>query len=120
MIHQFSYAEAKRRLRDLIDAAMRGETVLITHGDQKTVQLVPVAEAKPRPQFGSAKGLIQMADDFDEPLEDFAEKINAAYSDAPDPDERLRRQKMRRIQKSLVEGELNDLERNVEWLRLSL
>ena len=29
------------------------------------------AEQKPRPQFGSAKGLIHMAPDFDEPLEDF-------------------------------------------------
>jgi len=28
---------------------------------------------KKRPQFGSAKGSIQMSDDFDEPLQDFAE-----------------------------------------------
>jgi hypothetical protein len=27
----------------------------------------------PQPQFGSAKGLITMSDDFDEPLEDFEE-----------------------------------------------
>ena len=27
--------------------------------------------AKPRPKFGSAKGLIEISDDFDEPLEDF-------------------------------------------------
>ncbi|MEZ0368259.1 MAG: DUF2281 domain-containing protein [Candidatus Sericytochromatia bacterium] len=27
----------------------------------------------PRPCFGSARGLISMSDDFDEPLEDFAE-----------------------------------------------
>ena len=73
MIHQVSYSEAKRRLHDLIDAAMRGETVLITRRDQKTVQLVPVTEPKPRPQFGSAKGLIQLASDFDEPLADFEE-----------------------------------------------
>jgi hypothetical protein len=26
---------------------------------------------KPKPQFGSAKGLIHIAPDFDEPLEDF-------------------------------------------------
>lgn len=26
---------------------------------------------KPRPQFGSARGLIRMAEDFDEPLADF-------------------------------------------------
>ena len=73
MIHQVSYSEAKRRLRDLIDAAVRGETILITQDNQKTVQLVPVTVTKPRPQFGSAKGLIQIADDFELPLADFAE-----------------------------------------------
>jgi hypothetical protein len=26
---------------------------------------------KPKPKFGSAKGLIKMADNFDEPLEEF-------------------------------------------------
>ncbi len=31
----------------------------------------PVAPAKPRPQFGSARGLITIGPDFDEPLEDF-------------------------------------------------
>lgn len=30
-------------------------------------------EQKKRPQFGSAEGSIQMSDDFDEPLQDFAE-----------------------------------------------
>lgn len=29
----------------------------------------------PVPEFGSAKGLIKMADDFDEPLEDFADYV---------------------------------------------
>lgn len=28
---------------------------------------------KPFPKFGSAKGLVKMSDDFDEPLEDFEE-----------------------------------------------
>lgn len=31
----------------------------------------PKLPAKPKPQFGSAKGMIHMAPDFDEPLEDF-------------------------------------------------
>ena len=73
MIHQVSYTEAKRRLRDLIDAAIRGETVLITREGKETVQLVPVPGQKLSPQFGSAEGLIEIADDFDEPLADFAE-----------------------------------------------
>jgi hypothetical protein len=36
------------------------------------VQLVPVLPSERRPQFGSAKGLIVMADDFDAPLADLA------------------------------------------------
>ncbi len=31
----------------------------------------PKVSDKPRPKFGSAKGLIHFAPDFDEPLEDF-------------------------------------------------
>lgn len=33
------------------------------------------------------------------------EQINEAYSDGPDPEDEIRSLKMRRIQKSLVEGE---------------
>lgn len=73
MVHQVNLPEAKRRLRDLIEAALRGETVWITVEGEKTVQLIPAASVKPRPQFGSAAGLVQMADDFDKPLTDFNE-----------------------------------------------
>jgi antitoxin (DNA-binding transcriptional repressor) of toxin-antitoxin stability system len=37
------------------------------------VKLVPVAETRQQPRFGSAKGLLTMADDFDRPLDDFDE-----------------------------------------------
>jgi len=75
---QVTMDEAKDRLPDLIDAAARGETVLIEQGtDQgaQVVQLVAVQEkGKRKREFGSAKGLIiYMADDFDAPLEDFRE-----------------------------------------------
>src|SRR4051794_10252777 len=73
-MQQFSLAEAQAHLSDLIAAAMRGEKVFITTDDQARVQLVPVAQPKRQPQFGSAKGLITyMADDFDAPLPDFDE-----------------------------------------------
>ncbi len=39
------------------------------------VQLVPVEPPKRQPQFGSAKGLIVMADDFDAPLADFDDYV---------------------------------------------
>ena len=68
--------EAKRRLLALIDAAIEGEEVLIVKDDQQVVQLVPVTRPERHPQFGSAKGLIKVAEDFDAPLQDFAEYMS--------------------------------------------
>ena len=51
----------------------KGEQIVITKDDQNRVRLVPLQNVKPRPQFGSGKGLITMTDDFDEPLKDFEE-----------------------------------------------
>ncbi len=72
-MHQVNIEDAKTHLPDLIDAAVNGEEVVIAKDDQHIVRLVPIARTKTRPQFGSAKGLITMSDDFDEPLEDFDE-----------------------------------------------
>jgi prevent-host-death family protein len=72
-MHQVSLEEAKIQLHDLIDAAVGGEEIIIAKDSQHLVKLVPVATTRPHPQFGSAKGLIIMSDDFDEPLEDFEE-----------------------------------------------
>ena len=72
-MHQVNVEDAKSNLPDLIDAAVNGEEIIIAKDDQHIVKLVPVSRARPCPQFGSAKGLISMSDDFDEPLEDFAE-----------------------------------------------
>ena len=70
-MHQVNTEEAKDHLTDLIDAAVRGEEIVITKDDQHRVRLVPIQRTKPRPQFGGGKGLITVPDDFDEPLEDF-------------------------------------------------
>ncbi|HWS88255.1 MAG TPA: hypothetical protein VN282_14890 [Pyrinomonadaceae bacterium] len=67
-----SIEEAKTSLPELIEAAVKGEEVIIAE-DGHLVRLVPVASAKPRPRFGSAEGLVRMSEDFEEPLEDFEE-----------------------------------------------
>jgi len=72
-MHQINIEEAKSNLTDLIDAAINGEEIIIAKDDQHVVKLVPISRSTPHPQFGSAKGLIAIPDDFDEPLEDFAE-----------------------------------------------
>jgi len=65
--------EAKAHLVELVEAAAAGEEVFIKKNENVSVQLVPRAVQKRKRQFGSAKGLISMAPDFDEPLKDFKE-----------------------------------------------
>lgn len=63
--------EAQPRLRELIGEASDGEDVVIARDDGAAVRLVPIG-SQGVPRFGSARGLITMSDDFDEPLEEFA------------------------------------------------
>lgn len=70
---QITLDEASQNLSDLIEAALGGEEIIIVKDNQPVVKLTPVLPVKRRRQPGSAKGLITIADDFDEPLEDFQE-----------------------------------------------
>lgn len=65
--------QAKIKLTVLIQAALDGEEIIIAQDEKSAVKLVPTVTEKPRPQFGSARGKIHLADDFDSPLEDFAD-----------------------------------------------
>lgn len=51
--------EVTRRLPDLIDAALRGEVILIAANDHQTVRLTPVRHTRKPRRLGSAKGMIQ-------------------------------------------------------------
>ena len=64
--------QAKLKIDDLLNDVANGEEVVITRSDGSSFKLVALESPK-KPTFGSAKGLIQMSDDFDEPLSDFAE-----------------------------------------------
>jgi len=68
-----SLLEAENQLLELIQAANSGEEVIIKADDELSVQLVPRTSPKRKRQFGSAKGLISMEPNFDEPLDDFRE-----------------------------------------------
>jgi len=72
-MHQVTTREAKASLDDLIDAAVHGEEVVIITDKQQAVQLVPRDANKRKRKFGSAKGLISMAEDFDAELPEFKE-----------------------------------------------
>ena len=72
---QVTVQQASQRLTDLVDAAVNGEEVIVVRPDNSGVRLVPVPIPAPNghPVFGSAKGLITIADDFDAPLDEFRE-----------------------------------------------
>ncbi|MBW4606241.1 MAG: DUF2281 domain-containing protein [Hassallia sp. WJT32-NPBG1] len=63
-MQQITLAEASQHLPELIEAAINGEEIVITKDEQ------PVVKRRPA-KAGSAKGLVTISDDFDEPLEDF-------------------------------------------------
>jgi prevent-host-death family protein len=75
-MQQFKIQDAQSRLGDLVDSALEGEVVLIIKEGVKVVQLVPVEPPVRHAQFGSAKGLVTLSDDFDAPLPDLGEYMS--------------------------------------------
>lgn len=76
-MQQISLAEAYKDLSSLIEAAIQGEEIVIIKDNQPVVKLVPMMPAKKRwpAKAGSAKGLITLSDDFDEPIADFEDYL---------------------------------------------
>jgi len=71
---RYSLLTAESSFRDLFYDARQGGTVVIFDEGGHEVELVATPKVIPQPlKAGSARGLIKMAEDFDEPLEDFAE-----------------------------------------------
>lgn len=71
---QFNIQEAKTHLSKLVKLAVAGEEVVIAKRRKPLVRLVALPGVGERPTLGTGRGLIRhTADDFDEPLTDFAE-----------------------------------------------
>jgi len=72
---QIELKDAQEHLLELVKRAAKGEEVIISEANKPLAKLISAAplSAVQKRQFGSAKGLIEMSDDFDEPLEDFRE-----------------------------------------------
>jgi prevent-host-death family protein len=69
---QVNIAEAKARFSELIEKAVLGEEVIVAKDNKPVAKIVPLRPAKPEP--GTGKGHIRwISDDFDAPLDDFAE-----------------------------------------------
>ena len=73
MTIQIDITEAQKRFLEIIHAAERGESVIITKNTHPVVQIIAATQVKKHPTFGSAQGLMTIADDFDAPLDDFRE-----------------------------------------------
>lgn len=59
--------DPEAKLSDLIEAAIKGDSIVILTEDGNEIQLIPVSPKKAR-RAGTAEGLIWIADDFDAPL----------------------------------------------------
>ena len=65
--------EAEKKLSELFKLVKNGEEVIIITDNGDSYKITSINKDKPKPRFGSARGLIKIADDFDAPLEDFKE-----------------------------------------------
>ncbi|MBF0572188.1 MAG: prevent-host-death protein [Desulfamplus sp.] len=63
--------EAKIRLDELLTMVVLGNDVIIAKEDGTAFKIVPLSQ--PYPKFGSAKGLVEIGDDFNDPIEGFEE-----------------------------------------------
>jgi prevent-host-death family protein len=69
----YNVAEAKAKLSELIARAVAGEEVIVSRDHKPLVRLQPLAPDKGPRRPGSARGEVWIADDFDAPLDDFAD-----------------------------------------------
>jgi antitoxin (DNA-binding transcriptional repressor) of toxin-antitoxin stability system len=72
---QYNISEAKAQLSELIEQALLGKAVVIARDHKPLVTLKAYYPAKAGRQLGTAKGLLKIASDFNEPLEDFKDYV---------------------------------------------
>ena len=73
---QVKIHEAKTHFSKLIQKVTEGEEIVISKGNKPVAKLVKIPELEHKRKLGSAKGKIKIAEDFNEPLEDFKEYLN--------------------------------------------
>ena len=67
------FLQAGKRFEELMELAALGEEVIIDKDRRPFVKLMPLVVKPKQRHFGSARDLIVIADNFDDPLPDFAE-----------------------------------------------
>lgn len=71
---QIPAAQAVTELDKLLGDVAKGEEVVIIGADGSAFKIVALPRT-PKPIFGSARGLVQIGPDFDEPIEGFEDYI---------------------------------------------
>jgi len=69
-MHSVNIHEAKTHFSKLVEAASKGEEIIIARAGKPAAKLVPIGGTKCRQgvRFGLMKGEIEIAEDFDAPL----------------------------------------------------
>jgi len=65
--------QAQLDLNRLVQLAKEGEEIIITIENKPVAKIVALPKNKRKLKFGSAKNKVNISDNFDDPLEDFAE-----------------------------------------------
>ena len=74
MVHTIEIPQIQVEWMKLLDAVSRGEEVIITRESEPVAKIVQVAEkSSGRLRYGSAKGLVTMLPNFDDPIEGLEE-----------------------------------------------
>ncbi|MFF6793041.1 type II toxin-antitoxin system Phd/YefM family antitoxin [Streptomyces filamentosus] len=75
---QYNVHEAKTHFSKILEAVATGEEVIISKAGEPVAKVVPLAGKVHRTDYGSLKGRITVADDFDELPEGWDEAFGAA------------------------------------------
>jgi len=68
---QLTLNEAQNQLPEILKAAAEGQQVIIQNHDGKNFQIISLPFSSQHSHYGSAKGIVKMLDNFDDPIENF-------------------------------------------------
>lgn len=71
--------DAKTNFSEIVNSALKGDTVIIARAGKPLLKLVPYTEEMEVRSEGQFKGIIKISDDFDAPLPD--EILKSFYED---------------------------------------
>lgn len=72
-MQEFELEDAQKHLAELVEAALKGEEIIIRKDNDRLVQLKAVKGVKPNRVVGSARGLVEISPDFDKLPDEFKE-----------------------------------------------